>query len=405
MAGRGVDILLGGNPEMLARQQVISEGALATLFSEEADLPSPLAEMPEEFKAARAVAHARYEEILGDWKVKCSAEGDEVRKVGGLYVLGTERHDSRRIDNQLRGRSGRQGDPGESRFYLSLDDDLLRLFATGALNWVMGRTLPEDEAIEAKPISKAIERAQTTVEQRNGEIRKNVLKYDEVLNEQRKVVYKLRDQVLSGSETEKSFPDHLATVVDGLIETHCSASYDDEWDLDGLTKEAVSFWPVTASVVTPAIATTDDLYDALMSDGMQHYTTRCESMGQEKIALLEKQVMLSVMDQRWLEHLEEMDYLKEGINLRSLGQKDPLTEWQQDGFEMFSKMVEGVSHDYVRYVMRAESLVENPAPLIVVADNGSAGASGPIKTAKTPRNAPCPCGSGKKHKLCHGVKP
>ena len=406
MAGRGVDILLGGNPEMLARQQVISEGALASLFSEEADLPAPLAEMPEEYKAARAAAHARYKEILDDWKVQCSAEGDEVRKVGGLYVLGTERHDSRRIDNQLRGRSGRQGDPGESRFYLSLDDDLLRLFATGALNWVMGRALPEDEAIEAKPISKAIERAQTTVEQRNGEIRKNVLKYDEVLNEQRKVVYKLRDQVLSGSETEKSFPDHLATVVDGLIETHCAASYDDEWDLEGLTKEAASFWPVTESVISPSNATTDDLYDALMSDGLQHYTTRCESMGQDKIALLEKQVMLSVMDQRWLEHLEEMDYLKEGINLRSLGQKDPLSEWQQDGFEMFSKMVDGVSHDYVRYVMRAESPVESPAPVIVVADtdNGAAGSSGTLKTAKIPRNAQCPCGSGKKHKLCHGVK-
>ena len=270
----------------------------------------------------------------------------------------------------------------------------------------MGRALPEDEAIEAKTISKAIERAQTTVEQRNGEIRKNVLQYDEVLNEQRKVVYKLRNQVLTGSETEKSFPDHLATVVDGLVTTHCAASYDDEWDIDGLTKEAVSFWPVTASVISPANATTDDLYDALMSDGLQHYTARCESMGQDKIALLEKQVMLSVMDQRWLEHLEEMDYLKEGINLRSLGQKDPLSEWQHDGFEMFSKMVDGVSHDYVRYVMRAESPVETESSLVVVSDTGD-GTTRPDQTrksAKIPRNAPCPCGSGKKHKLCHGVK-
>ncbi len=190
MAGRGVDILLGGNPEGLARHEALKEGYEPEMLDDDFSLPMPIEQMPEEFQEARAKAQARYQELLVGFKQQCSAEGDQVRALGGLYVLGTERHESRRIDNQLRGRSGRQGDPGESRFYLSLDDELMRLFATGALSWVMGRALPDDEAIEAKMVTKAIERAQTTVEQRNAEIRKNVLKYDEVMNEQRKVIYR-----------------------------------------------------------------------------------------------------------------------------------------------------------------------------------------------------------------------
>ncbi|MFZ9275356.1 MAG: preprotein translocase subunit SecA, partial [Ilumatobacteraceae bacterium] len=198
MAGRGVDILLGGNPEGLARQHTLAEGHDPLTLADEFALPVPLEQMPAEYRDARDAAQRRYRELLAKFDVECKAEGDKVRALGGLYVLGTERHESRRIDNQLRGRSGRQGDPGESRFYLSLDDELMRLFATGALSWVMGRALPEDEAIEASMVTKAIERAQTTVEQRNGEIRKNVLKYDEVMNEQRKVIYQRRDQILEG---------------------------------------------------------------------------------------------------------------------------------------------------------------------------------------------------------------
>jgi preprotein translocase subunit SecA len=185
MAGRGVDIILGGNPEGLARHEVVKEGHDPDVLVDDFALPLPVDQMPDEFKAARTAALARYDQLLAEYKDECRAEGDKIRSLGGLYVLGTERHESRRIDNQLRGRSGRQGDPGESRFYLSLDDELMRLFATGALSWVMGRALPDDEAIEAKMVTKAIERAQTTVETRNAEIRKNVLKYDEVMNEQR----------------------------------------------------------------------------------------------------------------------------------------------------------------------------------------------------------------------------
>src|SRR4051794_211209 len=189
----------------------------------------------------------RYRELLADFKAQCKTEGDEVRDLGGLYVIGSERHESRRIDNQLRGRSGRQGDPGESRFYLSLDDELMRLFATGALSYVMGRALPDDEAIEARMVTKAIERAQTTVETKNAEIRKNVLKYDEVMNEQRKVIYKRRDQILDGEDLRTAAMEYLAEAVDALIETHCASAASDEWDLNGLATELTLYWPNSIS--------------------------------------------------------------------------------------------------------------------------------------------------------------
>ncbi|MEY3987352.1 MAG: preprotein translocase SecA subunit, partial [Actinomycetota bacterium] len=243
MAGRGVDILLGGNPEGLARQHTLAEGHDALTLADEFALPVPLEQMPAEYRDARDAAQRRYRELLAKFDVECKAEGDKVRALGGLYVLGTERHESRRIDNQLRGRSGRQGDPGESRFYLSLDDELMRLFATGALSWVMGRALPEDEAIEASMVTKAIERAQTTVEQRNGEIRKNVLKYDEVMNEQRKVIYQRRDQILEGLDLKAAAMEYLAEAVDSLIDTHCVSDVEDEWDTNALATEVSSFWP------------------------------------------------------------------------------------------------------------------------------------------------------------------
>ncbi|MEN9504571.1 MAG: preprotein translocase SecA subunit, partial [Actinomycetota bacterium] len=242
MAGRGVDIMLGGNPEGLARHEVLKEGHAPEVLVEDFELPPVVSD---EFAAARTAALARYGELLAKFRAECQAEGDEIRALGGLYVLGTERHESRRIDNQLRGRSGRQGDPGESRFYLSLDDELMRLFATGALSWVMGRALPDDEAIEAKMVTKAIERAQTTVEQRNGEIRKNVLKYDEVMNEQRKVIYARRDQVLEGVDLKESTLEALAEAVDSLLQTHCGSDYTEEWDLSALVADTATYWPTS----------------------------------------------------------------------------------------------------------------------------------------------------------------
>ena len=420
MAGRGVDILLGGNPEQLAARDVLAEGL-----------------EPESEEGV-----ARYDELLAKYEPECKAEGDRIREIGGLYVLGTERHESRRIDNQLRGRSGRQGDPGESRFYLSLEDDLMRLFATGAMNWVMGKTLDDDVPIEAKMVSKAIERAQNTVEQRNAEIRKNVLKYDEVMNEQRKVIYLRRDQILDSADLRDEAMGYLAEAVDGTISTYCITDHPEDWDLDGLHNEVGTFWPVTTTVDDlQACTATDELYEQLMGEATAYYEAREAEFGEETMRQVERQVMLRIIDQKWREHLYEMDYLQEGINLRAMGQKDPLVEWQREGYEMFGAMMQGIANDFVTYVMHAQVTVAEPkldtptpignlrytapvdpseaASTMADAARAQAAAEGveappeaveevvntPLVKSewdKTPRNAPCPCGSGKKFKLCHG---
>ncbi|MDP1804301.1 MAG: preprotein translocase subunit SecA, partial [Acidimicrobiales bacterium] len=294
---------------------------------------------------------------------QCEAEGNKVRDLGGLYVLGTERHDSRRIDNQLRGRAGRQGDPGESRFYLSLEDDLMRLLATGAINSVMGKALPDDEPLEAKKVTKAIERAQTTVEQKNGEIRKNVLKYDEVMNQQRKVIYALRDQILDEADLrEKILGEHLPEAVEALVATFCVADFHEEWDLVGLHTEVLTYWPSSLTLAAMgSVASTDDLYELLVDDAITHYEQREAELGADVMRQVERQVMLKIIDTRWREHLYEMDYLQEGINLRAMGQRDPLTEWQREGFDMFGQMMKGIAQDLVRYVMHVQVNVEQPA--------------------------------------------
>ena len=420
MAGRGVDIILGGNAEGLAARDLAAEGLSA-------DTPE---------------GHARLAELVALHEPECRAAREQVRELGGLYVLGTERHESRRIDNQLRGRSGRQGDPGESRFYLSLEDDLMRLFATGAMNWVMGKTLDDDVPIEAKMVSKAIERAQNTVEQRNAEIRKNVLKYDEVMNEQRKVIYKRRDQILDQIDLREESLGLIAEAIDGAISTFCVSDDHEEWDLEGLHSEMAAMWPSPVTVETLSSAmTTDDLYEMLMGDATAHYERREEEFGPESMREVERQVLLRVMDQRWREHLYEMDYLQEGINLRAMGQKDPLVEWQREGYEMFGAMMQAVANDFVTYVMHAQVTVADQgtqqprlsdvtytAPVdpsesgSTMADAARAQAlaegmmpppeleDAPVNTPvvkdewdRTPRNAPCPCGSGKKFKLCHGA--
>ena len=420
MAGRGVDIILGGNPESLAERDLAAEGLDGD--SEE--------------------GRARLAELVAQHAPQCREDGDFVRGVGGLYVLGTERHESRRIDNQLRGRSGRQGDPGESRFYLSLEDDLMRLFATGAMNWVMGKTLDEDVPIEAKMVSKAIERAQNTVEQRNAEIRKNVLKYDEVMNEQRKVIYQRRDQILDHADLREESVGYLAEAIDGSIGTYCVSDHPEEWDLEGLHSEVAAMWPLVASVETLAkCRTTDELYEVLMGEATAYYEAREAEYGADAMREVERQVMLRIIDQKWREHLYEMDYLQEGINLRAMGQKDPLVEWQREGFEMFGAMMRAVASDFVTYVMHAQvsALASRPegevaignltytAPVDPSEATGSMASAAAAQAVaegrdpvpfepeeapqapvvlsewdRTPRNAPCPCGSGKKFKICHG---
>ena len=416
MAGRGVDILLGGNPEGLAANDLAAEGF-------DPDTPEGL---------------VRYEQLLEKYKAQTKAEGDEVRALGGLYVLGTERHESRRIDNQLRGRSGRQGDPGESRFYLSLDDELMRIFATGAMSWVMSKALPDDVPIEAKMVTKAIERAQNTVEQRNAEIRKNVLKYDEVMNEQRKVVYKRRDQILEGGDLRESTIAAMADAVDGLVSAHAAADFSEDWDIDGLLTEAHNYWPASLEPADVQKATsTDELYEILITDATALYERREAELSPDIMRQVERQVMLRIIDTRWREHLQEMDYLREGIHLRAMGQKDPAVEWQREGFEMFGLMMAGVNDDFVRYITHVQvAIEEQPAPADELRNVQYSAADDPVQSGglaalaqasdtglgltaeadepevqqpvvkseleRTPRNAPCPCGSGKKYKLCHG---
>jgi preprotein translocase subunit SecA len=418
MAGRGVDILLGGNPEGLAQRDLRAKGV---------DLES------EEGQAESASLTARY-------KSETEVEGDKIRELGGLYVLGTERHDSRRIDNQLRGRSGRQGDPGESRFYLSLEDELMRLFATGAMNWVMGKALPDDVPIEAKMVTKAIERAQNTVEQRNAEIRKNVLKYDEVMNEQRKVIYKRRDQILAEADLRDETVDYLTEAVDATVATFCVSDARDDWDVEGLHAEVSTFWPTELTEEQLAEAhSTDELREVLIEEAMAHYERREEELGAETMRQIERQVMLNIIDQHWREHLLEMDYLEEGINLRAMGQRDPLVEWQREGFAMFGTMMDSIAQDFVKYVMHVQVVREEAKPTQPVVDLLTSGPEDPSSAGggmaaaaraqaaeegqpapvaeeeeanspvvksewdKTPRNAPCPCGSGKKFKQCHGA--
>ncbi len=417
MAGRGVDIILGGNHEGLAARDLAAEGL------------DPASDEGKE----------RHAELLAIHEPEAMAEGDKIRELGGLYVLATERHESRRIDNQLRGRSGRQGDPGESRFYLSLEDDLMRLFATGAMNWVMDRALPDDVPIESKMVTKAVERAQTTVEQRNGEIRKNVLKYDEVMNEQRKVIYARRDQILDGADLREEALGYLAEAVDSTIRASCVSDARSEWNLDTLVTDVKTLWPtdVTADELDHADST-DELYELLMGEASAFYEQREQEVGADLMRQIERQVMLRIIDQKWREHLYEMDYLKEGINLRAMGQKDPLTEWQREGFEMFGQMMDSVAQDFVRYMTHLQVKVEDepdaePAatdvsytgptdPSVAPSGLARAAAAGPIdeprvveasepevntpvvkdELDKTPRNAPCPCGSGRKFKHCHG---
>ncbi|MDE3030432.1 MAG: preprotein translocase subunit SecA [Acidobacteriota bacterium] len=410
MAGRGVDVILGGNPEGLAVREVLARGV-----------------KPDDEGYASQVAEAE-----AKFKAMCDAEGEEVRALGGLYVLGSERHDSRRIDNQLRGRSGRQGDPGESRFFLSLEDDLLRLFATGAVSWVMGRTMPEDVPIEAKMVSKAIERAQNTVEGRNAEIRKDVLKYDEVMNEQRKVIYGRRQQVIDGEDIHDTTIALIEEVLGAVVERQLDSEFYEEWDLRALLNELMTYYPVTLSEETIAqYGERDDVVALVLEDALTLYQSKCESFpdGLETAKEIERDVMLQVVDQRWREHLSDMDYLRDGIYLRQVAQQDPLTAWQKEGYELFEALLVSINHDYVRYITHVEAqVVEEEAVLAAAADAAlesvhtnvdavAPGATEPAHVAapkesparatpkegdKIGRNDPCWCGSGRKFKQCHG---
>jgi len=352
MAGRGTDIMLGGNSEFLAERELRGRGL------------SPV-ETPEEYEAAWADALERA-------KAAVAAEHEEVVAAGGLYVLGTERHESRRIDNQLRGRSGRQGDPGLSKFYLSLGDDLMRLFNAGAVESIMTRlNIPDDIPIESKMVSRAIRSAQTQVEAQNFEIRKNVLKYDEVLNRQRTVIYDERRKVLSGADLHEQIRGMVDEVVEGYVLAETSEGYPEDWDLEKLWTALKTLYPV--GIPLEAVEgeretlSAEYLAEELKADAQAAYDRREESLGtgvdgEPVMRELERRVLLSVLDRKWREHLYEMDYLQEGIGLRAMGQRDPLVEYQREGFDMFQAMMEAIKEESVGFLFNVEVQAEQPPP-------------------------------------------
>jgi preprotein translocase subunit SecA len=490
MAGRGTDIMLGGNPEFMANAELKQRGI------------DPV-ETPEEYEAA-------WGPTLEKLQAQVAAEHDEVVNLGGLYVLGTERHESRRIDNQLRGRSGRQGDPGESRFYLSLQDDLMRLFKSDWVDMILrSLNIPDDQPIEHKRVSNAIKSAQAQREEQNFNSRKEILKYDDVLNMQRHVIYDERRRVLEGEDLHDQVTAMIEDTITSYVRTATADGYPETWDLEQLWNELRTLYPVTLSI--PELEqeaggrdklTTEFLASRLIDDAKNAYDQREFEFGREVIREVERRVLLRVLDTKWREHLYEMDYLREGIGLRAFAQKQPLVEYQREGFDMFAGMMEGIKEESVRLLLnheieiqrqgedgptmivlkglaearrpqqleytapsvdggeRVQRRVEAPgaggahkanraarrkagaaarpatagarqgaakassagaaAPTGVVAPGGDvstttpASASAAASTATNvepsagldfgdvPRNAPCPCGSGRKYKRCHG---
>ncbi len=406
MAGRGTDIMLGGNPEAIARA-VLAQRNL-----------NPV-DTPEEYEAA-------WPEALSAATASVAAEHDEVVALGGLYVLGTERHESRRIDNQLRGRSGRQGDPGETRFYLSLQDDLMRLFKADMVDSFLRRfNVPDDVPIEAKMVTNAIKSAQTQVEAQNFEIRKNVLKYDEVLNRQRLVVYGERHRVLLGEDLSQQMRQFLVDTVAGYVDAETSASYEEDWNLSRLWTALRTIYPVGLDVADVHGFDGDALVDALCADAERAYDEREATLTAPVMRELERKILLSVLDRKWREHLYEMEYLQEGIGLRALAQRDPLVEYQREGYDLFTAMMDGVKEETVGFLFNLSVSVEEteaeeepevevrgfaeqrPQQLTYVApaEDGTQHVDREPVVAgeQVGRNDPCPCGSGKKYKRCHGA--
>jgi len=402
MAGRGTDIMLGGNPEFMADFEIQRKGI------------SPV-DNPQEYESA-------WPEEIARQKAAVTKGHDEVSSLGGLYVLGTERHESRRIDNQLRGRSGRQGDPGESRFYLSLQDELMRRFNSGLVErFLSAAGIPDDEPIESKMVSNAIRSAQTQVEAQNFEIRKNVLKYDDVMNRQREVIYGERRLVLEGKDIKDQVAEFMSDTLGAYVDAATAEGFAEDWDLEKLWTALKVIYPVSFSIQdleqevgSRAGLDSDYLRTRILSDVAAAYQKREESLGGEVMRELERKVLLSVLDRKWREHLYEMDYLQEGIGLRAMAQRDPLVEYQREGFDLFSAMMEAIKEEIASYLFNVEVQVEGgnkvqakgleqPETQAESLKYTAADEDGVSRTTDVSRNGPCPCGSGKKFKRCHGA--
>jgi preprotein translocase subunit SecA len=440
MAGRGVDIKLGGDPDQVARAELRKLGV------------SPDNESYEEELA----------QLMPRIKEQCEAEGEQVREAGGLFITGTERHESRRIDNQLRGRSGRQGDPGESRFYLSAEDELIRLFAGDRIYKILDRLGPVDEhgeeyPLEAKMLSRTVENAQKKVEQQNFLIRKRVLEYDDVMNEQRRVVYKYRREILEGRDMSEVAEQEISEVVARMVEQYTESEVFEDWDLGGLQTQANQLWPNSVDLrqVDTSSGDREEIARLLTEDARAAYEKREGELGDELMRYLERQILLQIIDNRWKEHLYEMDYMREGIHLRGFAQIDPLVAYKNEGFTMFRDLMNSIWEEFARIIFHVEVNIEPadfepepeasaqelsyagggadqpsaldeaaqaamaqgapPAAAAGAAAVGAATAGGNGATSENPetvvksdrdkigRNDPCWCGSGRKYKKCHGA--
>ena len=425
MAGRGTDIMLGGNAEYMAKAQMRKEHFCEKLLDPEKPeeaLPAAVelllieADGHGETTDANILAvRKRFDELYAQYKPLTEAEAEEVRAAGGLFIIGTERHESRRIDNQLRGRSGRQGDPGESRFYLSLEDDLMRLFGSDKLMSMFNALgVPENEQIEHKMLSTAIEKAQKKIETNNYGIRENLLKYDEVMNEQREVIYAERLQVLNGENMRDVIMKMLNDIVEGAVDMSIGDEQSaDKWNFKELNELILPIIPLKPLELNDEIRhmKKDELKHALKEKATKFYEAKeTEFPDAEQIREIERVVLLKVIDNKWMSHIDDMDQLRQGIGLQAYGQRDPLVEYKMSGYEMFEDMSSAIREDTVRILchIRVEQKIEREAAARVTGTNrDNTAARTPQRRAaqKIYPNDPCPCGSGKKYKQCHGRKP
>ena len=450
MAGRGTDILLGGNPEFMARQQCLADQLAEKLpKGQERFVDDEENVYYYHIDHFYRVGRRDWERIFGHYKAMTDAEHEEVVGLGGLHIIGTERHEARRIDNQLRGRAGRQGDPGSSRFYLSLEDDLMRIFGSDRIAGLMQRLgMEEGVPIEHKMVTKAIERAQRQVEAQNFSVRKHLLEYDDVMNKQRESVYSLRRELLEGKvhmdeervvDTREYLGDLSADLLDATLDTYCPPKTDrSEWDLEAVRRELSRLFGLDAAdyaiVGFDGDKPLDEVRDALLERIGKRYAEKEQAVPPDLLRRVERDIMLQIVDVQWKDHLYSLDHLKEGIGLRGYGQRDPLVEYKKESYQLFQAMKDRIDEEMVRYLWwlrpvaddvpvrrpaRRAAPVTTNAPSEAASVFASAPAGGgptPARTGgddvvktvrrdepKVGRNDPCPCGSGKKYKKCHGA--
>ncbi len=404
MAGRGTDIVLGGNPEFMAKKDMLKKGLSDHVINMAS---SPIVTNDPEILEAREI----YNKLYAEYKVITDEDAQKVKEVGGLHIIGTERHESRRIDNQLRGRSGRQGDPGSSQFYISFEDDLMRLFVSDRAKQIVETLgLEEDMQLENKMLTKAIENAQKKVEGRNFGVRKHVLQYDDVMNKQREIIYGERNKVLHGENIRDNIVSMLERLIDRTIPMYTEGyKYPEEWDLDGLLTNLHSIFLPQGSIEFQNVEdlTTETLKEILLTKAKELYAEKELEIEADRMREVERAVLLRVVDMHWIDHIDAMDQLKQGISLRAIGQQDPVVAYKMEGFDMFEEMIASIQQETIRTLFHATLKTDTERKQVAIITGTSGGSetqsAKPFKAdKKIGRNEPCPCGSGKKYKKCHG---